>query len=208
MSVTRHTDPDTFLAAVAPIAARGEASASFFTGSAYSMKRTPPRTGERLYLATFLDGPVYGAALQRDEGPVIIGESDPAAAIAFADDLARDWRELHGVVGGLRGCDAFVQRWRELTGRVHELRVRLRQHSLSSVNAVPSAAGAYRVATSVDTEWLVERQIDFITEAGVPDSPQRVREWLPRRIARGDFRIWEDGEPVALAGFNDSAPDF
>ena len=41
MQVTRHTDPDAFIAAAAPMAARGEASASFFTGWAHSLKRMP-----------------------------------------------------------------------------------------------------------------------------------------------------------------------
>ncbi len=31
---------------------------------------------------------------------------------------------------------------------------------------------------------------------------------LPERVARGDFRIWDDGGRVAYAGFNDAAPDF
>ena len=52
MRVVRHYDFDGFLAAVAPMRARGEASASFFEGGAHSMKRTPPRPGERVYLAT------------------------------------------------------------------------------------------------------------------------------------------------------------
>ena len=45
MHVTRHSDPDAFLAAAAPMAARGQASASFFTGWAHAMKRTPPTPG-------------------------------------------------------------------------------------------------------------------------------------------------------------------
>ena len=52
MPVIRHTDPDAFLAAAAPMAARGQASASFFSGWAHAMKRTPPAAGERVYLAT------------------------------------------------------------------------------------------------------------------------------------------------------------
>ena len=35
-----------------------------------------------------------------------------------------------------------------------------------------------------------------------------MRELVPPRVARGDFRIWEDGRPVAYAGYNDAAPDF
>ena len=81
MHVIRHSDPDAFLAAAAPMAARGEASASFFSGWAHAMKRNPPATGERVYLATFRDRASYGVAMRRDDGPVIIGQSDAAAAI-------------------------------------------------------------------------------------------------------------------------------
>ena len=208
MHVVRHSDPDAFLAAVAPMSARGEASASFFTGSAHSLKRTPPRAGDRNYLATFREGDAFGAAIQRDHGPAFIGESDAAASVAFAADLARDWPALQGVAGAPTRCEAFARRWFELTGRAHLLRVRLRQHALTAVNDVPAASGLSRVAVVADIEWLIERQIAFIAEVGIPDPPERVREFMPQRVARGDFRIWDDGERVAYAGFNDAAPDF
>ena len=88
------------------------------------------------------------------------------------------------------------------------LRVRLRQHVLTAVNDVPEAPGTARMATPADAEWLIDRQIAFIEEVGIPDPPERVRELMPPRIARGDFRIWDDGRPVAYAGYNDAAPDF
>ena len=208
MHVVRHSDPDAFLAAAAPMAARGQASASFFAGWAHAMKRKPPRGGERVYLATWDGGDARGAAVQRDDGPVVIGASDVDGAVAFACDLAREQPELQGVVGGPRGCDAFARKWQELTGRAHRLRFRMRQHALTAVNDVPVAAGMARTADEADAEWLIERQIAFIAEVGIPDSPQRVREQLPERVARGDFRIWDDGGPVAYAGFSDAAPDF
>jgi hypothetical protein len=152
MHVERHTDPDTFLDAALPMAARGEASASFFIGAAHSLKRTPPRPSERVYLASFRSDEGLGVAIQRDNGPVLIGESDIAAARAFAEDLARDWTELQGVVGAAAGCEAFARRWRDLTGRKHRLRVRLRQHALTAVNAVPTAPGSPRLAEVGDLE--------------------------------------------------------
>ena len=208
MHITRHSDSDAFLAAAAPMSSRGEASASFFTGSAHAMKRTPPYADEHVYLATCDDGEAFGVAIQRGDGPVIIGESDAAAAEAFAADLARDWRALQGAMGAAPGCAAFARRWRELTGRVHVLRVRLRQHALTEVNHVTPAPGAPRIATKSDTEWLIDRQIAFIAEVGMPDLPARTRQVLPKRVARGDFRIWDDGGRVAYAGFNDAAPEF
>jgi len=205
MRVVRHTDPDHFIAAAAPMSARGEASASSFQGSAYAMKQSPPPPDERVYLATFAE---CGAAIQRDDGPLFMGQSDPAAAVAFAEDLAPDWPKLQGVVGARDACEAFARRWREITGREHLIRVRLRQHVLTTVAPVPAAPGASRVADEADLFWLMEGQFAFVAEAGLPDSAERIRKWLPRRVASGGFRIWEDAGPVAFAGFNDAPPDF
>jgi RimJ/RimL family protein N-acetyltransferase len=208
VQVIRHADPDAFIAAAAPIAARGESSASFFSGWAHSMKRTPASSGERVYLATCAGDGAFGVAIQRDSGPVILGHSDPAAAAAFAEDLAVDRPDVRGVMGGAPACEAFARRWRELTGRRHALRLRLRQHTLTEVAEVPAVRGSARVAGEPDTEWLLDAQFAFIAEVGLDESPERVRQDLPARIARGNFRIWEDGRPVAYAGFNDAAPDF
>jgi predicted GNAT family acetyltransferase len=205
MRVTRHDSLDTFLAAAAPMRARGEASASFFEGWAHAMKRTPPEPDVHVYLATV---PGRGAAIQRDDGPVVVGQSDARAAAAFADDLARQWPDLQGVVGSKLGCMAFAQRWRERTGRGCALRVHMRQHALTAVSDVPAPPGGPRVAVQGDLPWLLDAQVAFIAEAGIPDAPDKVRAWLPKRVARGDFRIWEDGAPTAYAGFNDAAPDF
>jgi predicted GNAT family acetyltransferase len=115
---------------------------------------------------------------------------------------------LQGVTGAAPGCDAFARAWRELTGRVHVLRVRMRQHTLTVVNDVPTAPGYARVAVADDVPWLIDRQVAFIAEVGIPDQPERIRSFMPNRVARGDFWIWEDGGRVAYAGFNDAAPDF
>jgi predicted GNAT family acetyltransferase len=205
MHVVRHSDPDAFIAAAAPMAARGEASASPFAGWAHSMKRTPPLVDERVYLATYGE---VGAAIQRDDGPLFMGQSDPAAAAAFADDLAGECPALQGVVGSLTACEEFARRWKASTGRVHSLRAHLRQHALAAVADVPGVRGAPRVAEEADLPWLVDGQVAFIVEAGVPDSTERIRTWLPKRVARGDYWIWDDGAPTAFAGFNDAAPDF
>lgn len=208
MRVTRHNDPDEFLAAAAPVLARGAAAASVLAGFAHALKRTPPRAGERVYLASCADGDAAGAAVQRDAGPVLVGASDPGAAVAFADDLGREHPELQGVVGAPAACEAFALRWRALTGRTHRLRIRLRQHTLTAVSDVPAAPGTLRPADGTDAPWLAGCQIAFFDEVRIPDPRERARELVERGIVRGAYRIWDDGGRVAYAGFNDAAPDF
>ena len=209
MPVTRHTDLDAFLDAVAPMAARGEASASFFTGGAHAMKRLPPPPTERVYLATCRGAEMFGAAMLRDEGPVLIGASDPAAGAAFAADLAGDWPGLQGVVGARGRMRCF----RAEMERADRARIPTAcSDAPAHARRRQRRAGGSRHGEDGDApptrEWLIERQIAFIEEVGIPDPPARVREGMPSRVARGDFRIWEDGRPVAYAGCNDSAPDF
>jgi len=207
LHVVRHTDPDAFLAAAAPIRARGEASASVFISWAHAVKRTPPRADERVYLATCVGAGVFGVAMQRDEGPAILGASDADAAAAFADDLLADVPDLQGVMGALAPAQAFAGRWRERTGRVHALRVHLRQHRLTEVADVRAAPGSARIARETDVSWLADAQVAFIKEVGIPDAAERVRMWLPKRIEREEIWIWDDGVPVAFAGFTGAAPE-
>ena len=207
LRVVRHADPDAFLAAAAPIRARGEASASIFTSAAHTAMRSPPASDERMYLATCTGNGAFGVAVQRDDGPVIVGASDAGAAAAFADDLAGEWPALKGVMGAHDAAHAFARRWREHTGALAVLRVHLRQHVLTEVADVPQAPGSARRAGEADLPWLVDAQAAFLAEVGMPGTPERVHTWLPRRIARGEFRVWEDGEPVAFAGFNGAAPE-
>ena len=111
-------------------------------------------------------------------------------------------------MGVLPATEAFAEQWRRLTGRPHRLRVRLRQHALVTVNAVPTAPGTARTATEADVGWLIEEQCAFMAEVGLPDPPARVLDHLPARVRRGEYRIWDHGERVAFAGFSDAAPDF
>ena len=83
----------------------------------------------------------------RDEGPVIIGASDAEAAAAFAADLAPDWPELQGVVGAPRRLRCVRARMEASSpGARAALRVRLRQHVLTAVNAVPAAPRHHRAS--------------------------------------------------------------
>ena len=211
MSVVRHSDPMAFLAAAAPIFARDEALASSYVAFAMGLIRNPPAESEFVYLATFAEGDLLGAAVFRGSSAVWIGASDPDAAIAFADDLFAQQPDLgpalHGVVGFRSTCDAFAHRWCALSGRRHEVRVRLRNHKLVQVESVPRPSGAARVATADDIGWVSDAQHDFITEIQLPEDPARLRKMIPRRIEQEQIWIWDDAGSVAMAGWTDAPPD-
>ena len=71
-----------------------------------SLKSSPDRGGN-VYLATYADGDRHGAAMRRHDGPVVFENAHPAAAEAFAHDLAGEHPKLPGIVGTLSACEAF-----------------------------------------------------------------------------------------------------
>jgi uncharacterized protein len=209
--VARHADPSAFLAAAAPIFARDEALASSYVAFATGLLRNPPGETESVYLATYAEGGAIGAAVMRGTGGLWIGASDADAVLAFADDVyafrGGPVATLQGVVGIRPACDAFAQRWRALTGRTHRLRVQLRNHRLTRVEAVPRPPGAARKATAEDIDWVGAAQHDFIMEIKLPDDAARLRALIPRRIEQGQIWIWDDAGAVAFAGWTDAPPD-
>jgi len=211
MAIARHSDPMAFLAAAAPVFARDEALASSYVAFATGLLRNPPTETETVYLATFARGDLIGAAAMRGLGGLWVGASDADAAVAFADDIfAQRWEPasaLRGVVGIRSACDAFAHRWRALTGRSHQMRVQLRNHKLTRVEAVPRPSGGARIATADDIDWVGAAQHDFIMEIQLPDDAARLRALVPRRIEQGQIRIWDDAGPVAFAGWSDAPPD-
>jgi predicted GNAT family acetyltransferase len=62
------------------------------------------------------------------------------------------------------------------------------------------------VASLEDLDWLVAAARAFIHEVGVPDSPSDVGLRYQRGVARGYFWIWDDGGPVAYAGWSPATP--
>lgn len=209
--VIRHADPLAFLAAAAPALARDEALASSYAAWINGLIRNPPVGAEQVYSATYNAGDVAGAAVRRGSGGLWIGASDPAAAVAFADDIfalhGMGEPFLQGVVGVRAACEAFALRWHALTGRSHALRVELRNHKLTRVEPVSQPSGAARVATAEDIAWVGDAQRDFLIEVALPEDPARLLALVPKRIERGQFWIWDDAGPVAFAGWTDAPPD-
>lgn len=178
------------------------ATESVFASWAHALARDTSGTDHLMYFASCPGG----AALQRAAGPVLLGRSAAAAATALADDLARDRAQVPGVIGDRAACLAFARRWRQHTGCSRRWRMRLHQHVLAEVKAVPAPGGGMRVATAADVPWIIGAQLAFLVEARMSERPAEVAAAVPHRVEQGAFRVWDDGEVVAHAGFTNAAP--
>jgi predicted GNAT family acetyltransferase len=205
LSVVRHTEPDAFLAAAGPLLARNAAMQAFVTSWTDGWRAAQPADMPP-YLATYADGAARGIALQR-EGPLLLLNSDPAAAQALAHDLASAGRAVAHVIGEAPACAAFAAAWRSRTGRRHRVAMTLRHHMLTQLADVAIAPGAMRGAQADDLAWLMEGSLAFAHEANLPDSARQIESGVRKRFARGGFRIWTDRAPVAFAGCADAGRD-
>ncbi|MEO5766526.1 MAG: GNAT family N-acetyltransferase, partial [Casimicrobiaceae bacterium] len=147
------------------------------------------------------------AAMQRDDYGLFVEGADPALVAQFADDLADRHPLLQGVAGTRANCEAFARRWHARTARPAVLRAHLRHHVLREVAAVPAADGRMRVAATADLGWLVQASLAFVAEADLPDTDAQVRRNVPQVRAQGRYRIWQDRDRVALAGWSEAGDD-
>ena len=206
MAVTRHTDPDAFLAAAEPLLARNPAVRSLATAIVEGWRHDPRDFLREAYVATFAREGTHGFAVRRRGGPLSLENSAAEAADAFASDAPEALHPLAAVGGERAACEAFAERWDERFGTSHRLAVHMRHHMLTAIADVPVPPGRYRIATPDDATWLEARALAFAAEAGINDSRELIVEGARKRLARGGFRIWEHDDRVAFAGWGSAGP--
>jgi predicted GNAT family acetyltransferase len=204
MHVESFLDPADFLAAALPLASASAPLDAFVRAWSDGVARMPP---ERCFMAVAYAPAPCGFALQRDEGPVVLGACSEGAAHALAERLAADHPLLEGVSGQEAPCLAFCDRWRAVTGRTHRLRHRMRNYVMTELRAPPCVAGAMRVAGPGDREWLRAQLRAFSDEARVAMSDERIARYVDERLAEKSYRIWQTHEgSQAFAGFSRAGP--
>lgn len=206
MSLIRYDSADAYLAAAAPLIAHDVARSVGLRAWIDGSKRAS--VPERMFMAIWRSGDALGVAYQRGVHPVVIGDSSAEACAAFADALADEHPKLEGVVGKLAACEAFAGHWRLRTGRMHRLRHRMRDHVLRALIPPPAVRASIRVAGPDDREWLLEMHDAFAMDARLPPlTPESARRIVDEGLAEGTFRIWNDVQDVAFAGYACAGPD-
>lgn len=201
--VVRHSDPRSFLSVAQPLLDCEPAAYSGLVAWARALERRPADGVAAALFFTVRDGErAVGFGLQRERGPLVIGNSDPGAAAQLAVTLARRDVEVPGVMGSRAACEAFAASWHARTGHVHRVRFHLVNYVLERAPVLRRAmAGEARAAEAAEAPLLSAWLDAFIDEARLPDDKASVRASVPGRIEEGKLWVWDDHGPRALLGF-------
>lgn len=130
-----------------------------------------------------------------------------AGVDALVRHLIDDRYAFPGVVGEQALAEAFAQRWSAATGQAITARERhgMVQNLYEVTHVAPPAgvAGAMRQARADERDTILEWEMAFAVDAGLPD-PERELEFVTRFVDEGlkdnTFFVWDvGGRPVSTA---------
>jgi hypothetical protein len=153
--------------------------------------------------AAALMTPPHNVALYGATEAAVRPDLRPALA-AIARDLLSSGRPLPGVTGPEDVAAAFSAIWRELTGAAAAVALAERVYELRTVDQPVYSPGQMRQARTTDGDLLARWLVDFVAEAlaGVDTMDlDAARRRVQVGLDRGSLYVWEDGAPVALAGW-------
>lgn len=211
MEVIELTDSAEFLERAGSLLLADEARHNLIVALAYGLRDRPAAfpSGCRLWLVCDGGDEVVAAALQTPPHNLVLARpSDPAALDALAEALLED--DLPGVVGAIPEAEQFVHAWSSRGGRPAAIRMRQGVFSLDEVIPPRPTSGAARAAEEQDAPLLVAWLREFFLEAiGETEPNEQLQTLVERRLASPDagFLLWEDGEPVSLAGYGGPTPN-
>jgi uncharacterized protein len=210
MQVVRHEDPREFAARTESFLMADEARHNLLLGLTTTLIARPEVYPEFHLWVVEEGGDVAAAAIETPPFNLAVSREGVDGAIAaLAGKLHRDGEVLPGVHGALPEADEFAEAWSAAGGPAPRLAMASRIFRLTTVKPIDRVFGSMRDAMWEDRELLVEWIRAFGEEAlpnDDPMDPERVVELRLQGTGAG-LVLWEDGGPVALAGFGGRTPN-
>lgn len=208
MDAQRIEDPAAFLDAARPLLLADEARHNLLLGLAGTLRDHPSVYPEyRLWLVRD-GGELVGAALRTPPFNLVVARPETDSALHVLADTIDE--ELPGVVGALPESETFAAAWSAKTGYTPRRRMSAGIYALERVQPVSGVSGAMRAAVEQDRPLLLDWMRAFGLEA-LPEGEARgeVESNVDHRLSAEDagLVLWEDGEPVSLAGYGGSTPN-
>ena len=117
---------------------------------------------------------------------------------------------LQGATGPAGEVDAFAEAWAKASGkplgRGRSLKIFEFALQNDCVNGLETP-GRIRPAEDADRKLVRDWAISFAAESPSPMDPSTLVELAEAIRAKGNLFLWEDGEPVSMAGFGRSTPN-
>lgn len=209
MLTTRYSLAADFLAAAGDFLVHREVQNCLPLGLAAQLVERPDIVRTPPYLAAVSrTGAVIAAAIMTLPGRLILAEFDTQEGLgAIAADLREAGICLTHVIGSTMASTAFVEHWRSLTGQAAQPGMSERLYQLASANHPPGVAGYARPATLADRDRLIRWYDEFEQEAfGTAPGDAAGRVDSVFALASRGVYLWEDGEPVSMAGYGGRTP--
>ncbi len=163
----------------------------------------------QLWLVTDGEVPVAAALRTPPFNLVLAGHAEGITRLA--DTLAREGADLPGATGAVPEVEAFAARFEAGAGVRARERMRQRIYRLERLEPVSNVSGTGREAREEDRDLLVDWVRAFAEELYEPGAPAGDAELTVELRLGGTgesgFVIWEDGEPVSLAGWGSPTPN-
>jgi predicted GNAT family acetyltransferase len=210
--VRRFDHAQEFLAQAGAYLGAREAEHNLLLGLAGVLTARPNLYGSTPYFAAVQrDGAVVAAALRTPPHNLVLSEvAEPAAIDALANDAAEAFGELPGVVGPKEASRRFAELWSQATARPAERAMAERIFRAETVRVPRGVPGSMRRATAADRSLLVEWFTAFQEEAMGGRTFRPAEDAADDYLARGDDGgafLWDEGEPVSLAGCGSPTPN-
>lgn len=210
VDVQRFISADEFLARAGEFLAAREAEHNLILGLSSRLRHEPRLFGEDPYLAVVEDGGrVVAAALRTPPHNLALSEIDDEDAIEpLAADVHAVFDSLPGVIGPKGKVERFVEMWEAATGAHGHLAIAERVFRADSVELPTGVAGRMRPFEERDRELASRWFEEFVAEA-LPEEQPEPAGMIDRRLddPDGGLALWEDGEPVCIAGFGGPTPN-
>lgn len=203
-----------FLAEAQPALEANEAANNLMYGLALRLQRAPERIKIPPYYAVVRRkrGLQVAALMTPPHNLVVFSSDDDYSSEAF-DLVARNLRQgnwpVPGVLGPREAALAFAKVWQQLTNQKYELGMHERVYELRKVTPPPQPSGRMRLAEMTDLEIVAQWIFEFYVEA-LPEethSLSEAREAAETRIRDREFYLWDDNQPVAMAGRTRPTPN-
>ena len=127
----------------------------------------------------------------------------PQGALAALVDYLKesDW-PIPGTLGPVATARAFVQVWKQRTGRDYRIHMNMRVYQLTAVEHRGCASGHLRPVRAEDREGVIEWMRAFNVAVGeeIGNQEDLLRRSVECRIEQQTLFLWEDGKPVSMAG--------